>query len=181
MRPRRIDGEADPDDLHCHAPRCRTTVDPGAGIQVLDSDGENRRYCWSCWRTRIDVEIQKGAGVVPPPKPEPEESQKGKEPSMLTKKTAQKRAIPAGTKTCGRCGKSKPTGGKEPAFGKYKRSPDGLSYVCKSCEREKAEKRAKKHPRIPSEKAVKRMIDREKAAEKSEDSAAKNIAATINL
>lgn len=50
--------EEEPDDRdnssgwnapRCTRPRCRTSLDPGAGIQFLDEEGNQQRYCWKDW------------------------------------------------------------------------------------------------------------------------------------
>ena len=33
----------------CTRPRCRTTLDHGAGNQFVDEEGNQQRYCWPDW------------------------------------------------------------------------------------------------------------------------------------
>jgi hypothetical protein len=33
----------------CTRSRCRKALDPGAGNQLVDENGDPQRYCWKCW------------------------------------------------------------------------------------------------------------------------------------
>jgi hypothetical protein len=36
--------------VRCTAPKCRTSLDHGAGLQFLDEKGLQQRYCWPHWQ-----------------------------------------------------------------------------------------------------------------------------------
>jgi hypothetical protein len=54
---RKKKSEAEPDDgatsgwnsPRCTRLKCRTTLDFGAGMQFLDEEGSQQRYCWPDW------------------------------------------------------------------------------------------------------------------------------------
>jgi hypothetical protein len=35
---------------HCTKGRCRTFLDPGAGLQFVGERGKQERYCWKHWQ-----------------------------------------------------------------------------------------------------------------------------------
>ena len=102
-----------------------------------------------------------------------------------TKPAKREHRKPTPMKKCSICHALKATGvdGKKGKFYVNNANPDGLSYNCKECVKRLAQARHEKAKatKIPSEKAVKRMIDREKAAKKSKDSAAATVTAATNL
>jgi len=56
MRKKKTELEPDDSDAtsgwnspRCTRPKCRTTLDFGAGMQFLSDDGSQQRYCWPDW------------------------------------------------------------------------------------------------------------------------------------
>lgn len=49
--------------LRCTRPKCRTTLDFGAGMQFLDDEGNQQRYCWKDW-LKYNVDPKRFPGVI---------------------------------------------------------------------------------------------------------------------
>jgi hypothetical protein len=68
----------DPDDAgassgwnspRCTRPRCRTTLDFGAGLQFVDEEGNQQRYCWPDW-VKYNADPKRFPGVIETKSPE---------------------------------------------------------------------------------------------------------------
>ena len=73
---------------------CLGNVDDGQGLQFVDEEGENQRYCWPCWvnmhrkqdeeweKKQARIEEKKTRAQQPSPPP-PQEPKRAKEPAVV--------------------------------------------------------------------------------------------------